>query len=1318
MKTISCLGASIVFFSISCLQLSNSAQITPDTTLGADASFVTPDVLLDSQTVDLIQGGVVKDNNLLHSFIKFNVAAGKNVYFENPVATQAIFSRVTGDNASEIFGTLGVNGNANLFLFNPNGIIFGVDANLDISGSFLATTATEIEQIDGELLNIVSANVNDLLSINPNTLFQNALRNYQGQIRSDSNLIVGERLHFSANGSLEIKGDVRATKSISLLTTNGNIITANLDSSLSDSISGDGGDIRISTDIGDIATKNIKSFSFNESESSSSLTGNGGNISLLTTIGDISTEDIQSYAFAASKPSFSSAGHGGDIRIATTTGNISTGKIESFSFSLSEAEDSSVSGDGGEISISTDIGDVLTSEIRSFSLSEAEGSSVSGNGGEISISTNTGDIVTEKTEVNSIESFSFSTSKSSFSSAGNGGHINFATSIGGISTIDLKSFSFAFSESSSSSAKNGGDISFFATIGDIKIDEIESFSTSNSKLSSSAGDGGDISLLTTIGDIQTANIKSFSITDSGDSSVSGDGGIIIMSTDTGNILTKELSSISIAASNVNSSSLSGDAGDIKISINLGDIITDEILSFSSSSLAESSISGNGGNVNLSTINGNILIKDIQSFSLSDSKSGNGADITLLVTEEGNISTKNDAIFFSGSVARSGSSGNSGSVFLQTQNNISNLEISTLSPDSQSGVVEIIGNEYLELNNVDIITRPTLAITNPLDLNNPLVIDLSTVGQSGDIFLTSSEDLILNNSSVLSETNGSKPAGNVFVRSPGIITLNQSSITSDTNNTGKAGSIQFDSSILNVFNDSQIFARTSDSGDGGTVTVNASQAVNLGQESQDSSPILSVETSSLGRAGDIIINTPLLNVFDGARITAISTETSTNQDGGGSITLNADQMNLRGQVGIFAETQGEAPAGRLLLQPYQNNPNLLIALFTGSKISASTSGSGKGGDLVIVATNQVNINGAGILSVETTSSGDAGTIDISSKNLIIRDGVTLTASTSGSGDGGFIKFTVADDINILDSSVEAITKSGSTGKGGSIDIDPRNVNFTNSNIAVNSQGQGVGGDILLVADFLRLDNSDLTTETFSSDGGNVNLDIGRFFSLANGSNVTATAGRERLAGNGGNITIFSPIITAPLDQDNNIRAEAFAGTGGNIFIRTIGLSGLDFTGTDIPIRNDITASSGVVGLDGTVTIDEQQTESDDLPEDLIDADSLIEQNVCAIENDQIAGGSSLTIEGKGGLPMSLEGNASIRTPILSYLTSSGNIQDMISKDFPTHTTSLSKIRPIMIEEISLARGWQRFSDGKMELVSDIFLPSIQNISSHPDCLTTR
>ncbi|MFP4299945.1 MAG: filamentous hemagglutinin N-terminal domain-containing protein, partial [Spirulinaceae cyanobacterium] len=119
------------------LTLPVSAQIIPDTTLGNENTTLTP-INPNRYHID---GGAIRDINLFHSFLEFNIQQNQTVYFSNPLGVENILTRVTGNNLSDINGRLGVAGEANLFLLNPNGIIFGENASLDIRGSFLATTA-------------------------------------------------------------------------------------------------------------------------------------------------------------------------------------------------------------------------------------------------------------------------------------------------------------------------------------------------------------------------------------------------------------------------------------------------------------------------------------------------------------------------------------------------------------------------------------------------------------------------------------------------------------------------------------------------------------------------------------------------------------------------------------------------------------------------------------------------------------------------------------------------------------------------------------------------------------------------------------------------------------------------------------------------------------------------------------------------------------------------------------------------------------------------------------------------------------------------
>ncbi len=139
----------LLLFYVSLSQGRAFAQLTPDTTLGGESSVVTPGVIINNQAADRIDGGASRGANLFHSFLEFNLNAGQRVYFASPIGIETIITRVTGVNPSNILGTLGVNGSANLFLINPNGILFGPNARLDVRGSFFASTASSVVFADG-----------------------------------------------------------------------------------------------------------------------------------------------------------------------------------------------------------------------------------------------------------------------------------------------------------------------------------------------------------------------------------------------------------------------------------------------------------------------------------------------------------------------------------------------------------------------------------------------------------------------------------------------------------------------------------------------------------------------------------------------------------------------------------------------------------------------------------------------------------------------------------------------------------------------------------------------------------------------------------------------------------------------------------------------------------------------------------------------------------------------------------------------------------------------------------------------------------------
>ena len=105
------------------------------------------------EVVEIDGGQVSADRvNLFHSFEQFDLPASGVANFVTTAEIQHILGRVVGGSASSIDGLIQVTGsNADLFLINPAGIIFGENARLDVAGDFTATTAGAIEFESGWL---------------------------------------------------------------------------------------------------------------------------------------------------------------------------------------------------------------------------------------------------------------------------------------------------------------------------------------------------------------------------------------------------------------------------------------------------------------------------------------------------------------------------------------------------------------------------------------------------------------------------------------------------------------------------------------------------------------------------------------------------------------------------------------------------------------------------------------------------------------------------------------------------------------------------------------------------------------------------------------------------------------------------------------------------------------------------------------------------------------------------------------------------------------------------------------------------------------
>jgi filamentous hemagglutinin family protein len=136
-----------------------------------------PITLPGGQTQLNITGGTRPGGglNLYHSFGNFNVPNNNIANFLNNcgLPTSNILGRVTGGNISSIFGTIQTTGfgNANLFLMNPAGFLFGPNATLNVGGMVAFTSADYIRLADDARFNAVTGSADALLTAAPVAAF-------------------------------------------------------------------------------------------------------------------------------------------------------------------------------------------------------------------------------------------------------------------------------------------------------------------------------------------------------------------------------------------------------------------------------------------------------------------------------------------------------------------------------------------------------------------------------------------------------------------------------------------------------------------------------------------------------------------------------------------------------------------------------------------------------------------------------------------------------------------------------------------------------------------------------------------------------------------------------------------------------------------------------------------------------------------------------------------------------------------------------------------------------------------------------------------
>lgn len=206
----------ITLCSLTCLWISGqaNAQIATDNTLPNPTTVET----LDNRNFT-ITDGTPQGNNLFHSFSTFSIPKGGSAEFIHAPNIDTIFSRVTGGTISQIDGILSTQGMASFFLINPNGIIFGPNAILNVGGSFIASTAESILFADGTQFSTNLAPINPLLTVSVPVGLQFGIQVQPIRVDRSSLVVSGGNTLGLLGGDIEIEGPPRVLIGIGSLST-------------------------------------------------------------------------------------------------------------------------------------------------------------------------------------------------------------------------------------------------------------------------------------------------------------------------------------------------------------------------------------------------------------------------------------------------------------------------------------------------------------------------------------------------------------------------------------------------------------------------------------------------------------------------------------------------------------------------------------------------------------------------------------------------------------------------------------------------------------------------------------------------------------------------------------------------------------------------------------------------------------------------------------------------------------------------------------------------------------------------------------------
>ncbi|QKD81670.1 filamentous hemagglutinin N-terminal domain-containing protein [Thermoleptolyngbya sichuanensis A183] len=1111
------------------LTMPSAAQaqaILEDGTLGAESSVVTRDVLIQGILSDRIDGGARRGANLFHSFEQFNIDAGRGAYFANPAGVEAIFSRVTGGNPSNILGRLGVLGSADLYFLNPNGILFGPAASLDLQGSFLATTASGFQFGNLGRFSATAPEVpSALLTIDPSALFFNQVaagtivNRSVTPVAPGNPFLVGLRVPNGQSltllgGDVQVEGgrlsafggriDIGAVAAggTAQLNPNGSLVIPDglargdvtfTNGAIVDVLLGDKGDINVTA----------------------------RNISLL---GDSELQAGIASTFGAE------GSQAGDLRL-NATGTV---RIAEDSLVRNRVNENAI-GNAGNVEIVANQLELLdTAQISTSTLGQGNAGSVILTVGD-RILLDGGDIFSRVGE----ETLALDDSIQL-----QGGNIQITTgSLVLINGAQLLANTEGQGSAGSILIRAREDVTFqgrsptdtsLPSAAFVRVDE------------GARGRGGNI-------DIQARNLFVL------------DGARLFAGTlgtgDSGNILINATNQVrfagtgaggqtTVAFTNVEEGGI-GRGGNISITaetVNLAD---------GAQLIASTDGQGDAGSITIRaagdvTFRGrspNGVLPTAASSRVGEDGQGNGGNIDI---QARNLFVLDGARLFAGTLGR----GDSGDIIINA-----------------TGRVRFAGNSANGQNSV--------AFTN---------VETDSFGRGGNISITAEAVEFLDGAQLVASTEGQGDAGSVTIRAAGDVTFRGRSANNQFHSAifsrigaggrGQGGNIDIRSRNLFVLDGARLFSGTLGQGNSGDIIINATGRVRFAGTSptgQTSVVFANTEGNAVGDGGNISLTANVLEMADGAQLVA---STSAEGNAGDVVIRVGDRILLDGKdTSIFTRINAETLALDDRIQLRGGTIDIetgSLSVLNGAQLLSNTNGQGDAGDVLIRASGDVLFQGlsadqqltSAIFSrVDNGATGNGGSIYIQARNLFVLDGARLFSGTLGKGNSGDITINATGQVRFAGTGPNgqvsvafSNVEGNAVGNGGDISITANRLELADgAQFVASTRARGNAGAVILrVGDRIFL--SGTGTGIFSNvetggigQGGRVNIRTGSL-AITRGAQLVANT---RGGGNAGDIRVIATgnVRLAGLTNQTGRSSGLFTnaqqgaqGRGGEIFIR--------------------------------------------------------------------------------------------------------------------------------------------------------------------------